>query len=164
MARLPSGVYGGWWGLGQSGETDTEGGGLPDMTVSTSSGEVDPSLMYADPGFNIATAPGELMSPEQIAAEQADARTWLQSIGAPAALTAAQVAAAVAKGFLQPTKTAAQRAACPGGYVFPNGDCAQVQTAAGAPLIPGIDNKTLLLVAAGLVFFMILSKSGGGRR
>jgi hypothetical protein len=163
-----AGVYGGWWGgMGDSGEVASEGSGLPTDSsfLDTSSGEFDPSIFYPAPGYNIETQPGEYQSPEQFAAEQTAARSWLASIGSPVVLNAAQIAAGLAQGILK-VATPAQKATCPGGMVFQNGDCAHVQQSAtvGTQLVPGVSNNTLLIVGLGFAFLMLLSSSGGRRR
>jgi hypothetical protein len=144
------------------------GSALPtDGYIDNSSGEFDASAYFPSPGYNIATEPGQALTAEQFASEQAAARSWLATIGSPVVLNAAQVAAGLASGIIKAV-TPGEHSNCPGGYVFQNGDCAHVQQATSKPaagqLVPGISNNTLLIIGIGFAFLMILSQSGGRRR
>ncbi len=164
---------GGWWGrgMGQSGETDEEGTGLPtDSTPDTtyidySSGEVDPSTLPG-PGYNIPTKPGAELSDAELAAEQARARDFLAKLpnilntATKVTMSAAQLAAGLTAGVVKPSTT------CPGGYlVAGTGQCVQTPAAAAtAPtLVAGIPNSTLFMIIGGFGLLLILSKSGGRR-
>lgn len=58
---------------------------------------------------------------------------------------------------------------CPTGYIRNGAACtppvaAQSAQSASAPLIAGVSNQTLFLIAGGFLFLMMLSSGGGGRR
>ena len=151
-----------FWAPG-SGEVATEGGGLPGGALDFSSGEVDPSLFFPAPGFNIQTEPGVELSPVELAAEQTRARDWISHLPATVnvagklALSAAEIAAGLSAGALKPSST------CPSGYLIAGGG-ACVQTAgagSSGQLVPGIQNQTLVTIALGALALMVLS---GGRR
>ena len=157
---LRHGVYGGWHGLGQSGETVDEGTGLPtDTGINFSSGETDPSLYYPAPGSELTTIPGTELTPAELATEQAAAQSWLSQYGG-GVLSAAQIAAGIAQGVIRATTTPAQRAACPSGAMFPNGQCVGLGGGAAAPLIAGIPNQTLVILGVGFLALLLL---GGGK-
>lgn len=161
-------IRGGWWngGLGDegSGETAVEGSGLPtDTYVDYSSWEYDPSFLPA-PGYNLSTIPGIELSPIELSAEQARARTWLQNLpnvlstGAKVALTAAQITQGLTAGTVKHSST------CPAGYMISGtGQCVQ---AAGSSqqILPGLPNNTLYLIGGGLLVVLLLSGGSGGRR
>lgn len=170
---IQHGVYGGWWGagiagLGDSGETDVEGSGLPTGgSVDWSSGEVDPSTYYQAPGYDLTTVPGVELSPVELAAEQTRAYAWLQAlpnvvnVAGKVALSASQIAQGIQQGVVKASST------CQSGYMVPGGQCVQAQgsqLSLSGQLIPGVPNKTLLIVGAGVLMLMILSQSGGRRR
>jgi hypothetical protein len=120
----------------------------------------DPSLLVGM-GPTPNTTPGPILTPTELAAEQARASSWLATIPGAlstvskiAALTTAQIAAGVQSGALKPSST------CPSGYmVAGSAQCAG--TAAGAPLIAGISNTTL---AIGAVVLLALFMMGSKRR
>jgi len=151
----------GWGGLGQSGETDTEGGGLPTGSIDFSSGETDPSAYFPAPGYNIGTTPGVELTPTELAAEQTRARAWLSTLdlpgslttGAKVALTAAQIAAGLQAGNLKASST------CAGGYlVAGTGQCVSSPAGAGAPLVAGISNQTLAIGVGVLLLLMFMGR------
>lgn len=182
VALRNHGVYGGWRrrGMGDagedfwdslfgsgSGETTFEGGGLPTAGagLDNSSGEV---LYYIT---GAPTAPGPTLSPEEFAAEQADAYAWIKANTTP--VNATQLAQAIASGAIAVSAlTSSGARVCPSGYQFPNGQC--VQTAApssgggllgGPEWISGVSNKTVALAVGGLlVLSMFMGGGGGGRR
>ncbi len=150
-----------WPGLGQSGETDTEGVDLPTGSIDFSSGEVDPSTYYPAPGSTLETTPGVELTPAELAAEQTRASAWLAtipgalSIAGKVALTAAQISAGVAAGNLKPSST------CPSGYlVAGGGQCVTAPTGTTG----GISNTTLAIGAIAFLFLMMASGGGGRRR
>jgi hypothetical protein len=165
--RQAYGLWGHLGGMGQSGEVGEEGGGLPGGAVDFSSGEVDPSTYYPAPGYNIGTTPGVELTPTELAAEQARARTWLSQLnlpsavtaGAKVALTAAQIASGLQAGTVKASST------CPGGYlVSGTGQCVQASSATSAQLLSGISNQTLAIVGIAFVALMMLGGGGGRRR
>lgn len=188
-----------WGGLGQSGETDVEGGALPGGTVepgTSGSGEgtfhvytqgdpipfgtpadcADLSLWSSVQARNAACYPlvtgsptpaGPELTPAEMEAEQARARSWLSQLnlpsvltaGAKVALTAAQIAQGVQAGAIKPSST------CPSGYmVAGTANCVQASGTAGAPLIAGISNQTLAIGAVIAFLFLFMAGSGGRRR
>jgi hypothetical protein len=152
-------------GDGGSGETETEGSGLPPGDIDFSSGEVDPSTYYPAPGYNIIPSgpPAPELSPEEFAAEQERARQWLAQlpniINAAGRITmsAAQLAAGIQAGTIKPSTT------CPSGYLVGTECVAPVQPAASASLIPGLPNSTLAMIGGGILILVLITKSGGRR-
>lgn len=141
------------FGLGQSGETDFESGGLPGGTEEYSfegSGEgaeaelpVDPSTLYAPPGYNqqasVDPVTGRPFNSAQLARSLAAGTVVLTS-----ALTGSAAAAAAAKGC--------------GKYATHQGQCVSVP--GGASIIPGVSNQTLMLIGIGLFALIMI----GGRK
>ena len=154
---LRRGYHRRWPGLGQSGEVDTEGGGLPGGGIDFSSGEADPSLYFPAPGSTLTTTPGVDLTPDELAAEQTRASAWLAqipgalSVAGKVALSAAQIAQGVAAGNIKASST------CPSGYlVAGSGQCV---TAPGSPSIfGGISNTTLAVVGVLFVLFALGSR------
>jgi hypothetical protein len=169
LRRKPVGGY--WRGqlgrLGQSGETETEGTGLPtDSTPDFNTQEYyESGYTGPGPGYNIETTPGVELTPTELAAEQTRARSWLSenfpsvlNTGTKALMSATQIAAGLQAGAVKTSST------CPSGYMIAGGACVQQQAgapAAGQPLIPGLDNRSLAIIGAGLAFLLLL---GGKRR
>lgn len=145
-----------YYGLGDSGEVDVEGVGLPGGLIDTSSGEFDPSAVFAGPGFNIGTTPGVDLTPAELATEQSAARDWIAHSFDPTNVS--KIAQAVATGALVASHglNAAGHPICTSGYAYPNGQCAQVS----GQLVPGVSNQTLAIVG-GVVLVLLLA---GGRR
>jgi hypothetical protein len=141
-------------GLGQSGETETEGGGLPGGSIDFSSGEVNP-FTYTTP-WTPATIGVTSATPE----EQAAARNWLAHAFDP--LAASKIAQALASGVIVVSKglTPGGQKICPSGYAYPNGQC--IQVSGSQALIPGISNQTLAII--GIAFFALVMIGGGRRR
>jgi hypothetical protein len=126
---------------------------LASMFVNGQCPSNDPTAIYANPGYNITTTPGVVLSPAELAVEQSRATAWLAQIpgalstaGKIAALTSAQIAAGIQSGALKPSST------CPSGYLVAGS--AQCVPAASS----GLSNPTLAIVAVLLFGFMMMSK------
>ncbi len=152
----------GWRGMGDggSGETDTEGSALPG-DIDFSSGETDPSAYYPAPGYNIETAPGPVLAPDELAAEQARAQDWLKqlpniiNVAGKITMSASQLAAGIQAGMVKPSTT------CPSGYLVGTECVAPVaQPAASASLVPGLPNSTLAMIGGGLLILVLISRGG----
>ncbi len=141
-------------GLGQSGETETEGGGLPGGTIDFSSGEVASPFVYTTP-WTEDTIGVTSATPE----EQAAAQSWLAHAFDP--LNVNRIAQALKAGTIIASKvTPAGAKVCPSGYAYPNGQCIQT-TGTSTQILPGVSNQTLAIVGIGLVALVMI---GGGRR
>jgi hypothetical protein len=143
-------------GLGQSGETETEGGGLPGGSIDFSSGEVASPFVYTTP-WTDETIGVTSATPE----EQAAARTWIAHAFDP--LNVNKIAQALRAGTIIASRvTPAGAKVCSSGYAYPNGQCIQT-TGTSQQLIPGVSNQTLAIVGFAFVVAMVMFR-GGGRR
>jgi hypothetical protein len=161
------------------------GGELPGGGIDFSSGEVDPILTSGAAGplqsgedFSAWEGSGETTATPE---EQAAAEAWLlQNVPVTArsgsaaalstlALTAAQIAAGVTAGTVQPAA-----GVCPSGYKFSTGVCVPPQGAGGGSLPAGqwvsfatnqqITTWGFMVVAALVVVNLLPSGGGGGGR
>ncbi len=161
---------GGWWrGLGDDTTVDptTTDGSLESQLIAAGVDPADAGAYSALPGGStgMPSTTGPDLTPDELAAEQARASSWLAqntpailNATTKAALTAAQISSGVAAGALKPSST------CPSGYlVAGSAQCVNTAQGTAAPLVAGLPNSTLAMVVGGFLLLMILSK-GGGRR
>ncbi len=115
------------------------------------------------------TTPGAVLTPAQLAQQQASASAWLlQNVPAtPAGITQAQqlatlglTAAQIASGLTAGTVRTVPTASCSSGYQYSSGPC--VPGSVMGQLIPGLSNTTLGIVAIAFVALMMMG--GGGKR
>ena len=153
---------GGWWrrGLGQSGETEEEGTGLPtDAEPDYSSGEtwnqspqaLTDYLALLEAGRQ---SPGDFGTPSRMPSSADIAK-------------AIQMFATVGIKALAPSPVTG---ACPPNLKLVGAACVPLNVTAGtaaaqttAPLVAGIPNSTLFMIVGGFGLLLILSKSGGRR-
>lgn len=125
---------------------------------------------FAAPGSTLTTAPLPAQTPADLATQTAQARAANASIGV--AMTAAQLVASLASGAVvtgEKIAAGAKAANCPGGYYYPNGQCAPLAPGvkAAGQWFAGVSNQTLLIAGGSLVAFTVLlsmMSGGGGRR
>jgi hypothetical protein len=123
---------------------------------------VDPSTLYADPGYNIKNVtPGTPLTPAQLTAQQVAAQAALLKMVpavSSAALTAAQIAAGLSTGSISQVATTV----CPSGYRSSTGAC----VAATGQWFSFATNAQVMTYGAVIIGALILVPmlSGGGRR
>lgn len=133
--------------------------------IDLSSGEMDPALYYADPGYNILTDPGPELTPTEFAAEQKRATDWLAMLpnlittAEKVFLNSSQIASGVQAGVVKSSST------CPSGYlVSGTGQCV---AAAASQWVDFATNQQILTwgaIALGGIVLINLIPSGGKRR
>jgi hypothetical protein len=174
-------------GLGQSGEVDTEGIGLPggvvvsedpiptpsDPLLTDESGNfclasmfvngqcpqsADPSLLFGM-GPTPSTTPLPALTPAELSAEQSRASAWLATI--PGALSTASKIGLTAAQIAAGVQSGGLKpsSTCPSGYMIAgSAQCAVGASTAGAPLIAGVSNTTLAIGALVFFAFMMMGK------
>jgi hypothetical protein len=129
----------------------------------------DPSILFGM-GPTPNTTPGPVLTPAQLAQQQASASAWLlQNVPVtPSGLTQAQqlatlglTAAQIASGLTAGTVRTVPTSSCASGYQYSAGPCVPGSGLLGTPLIAGVSNTTL---AIGAVIFLALMMMGGKRR
>lgn len=134
-------------------------------------GPVDPSLLYASPGFNIKTTPAAPLTPAQMQAQQTQAASDLlkmvpttaaiaaQLANSGLALTAAQIAAGVQAGTVRAVPTTT----CPTGYQYSTGTCVP-GTGQWFSFATNTQVITWGVVVVGALIIVPMLSGGGGRR
>lgn len=123
---------------------------------------IDPSLLYAGPGYNIKNVtPGAPLTPAQLTAQQVAAQAALLKMVpavSSAALTAAQLAAGLTTGTIARVATTV----CPSGYRSSTGACVQ---SSGQWFSFATNSQVMTFGAVILAAIIIVpALSGGGRR
>lgn len=135
-----------------SGETSSEGSGLPGGAIDYSSGETangDTTTLILGGGYAGAPTPG-------------GGYATVKPIPGSTGLDAAALLKAVTAGTLVLSRInpGTGLPVCPSGYQKPDGSCLPVASAASKPLISGVSNQTLGLLALGVVALLAL----GGKK
>jgi hypothetical protein len=135
-------------------------------------GSSDPSLLFGM-GPTPNTTPGAVLTPAQLAQQQAQAQAWLlQNVPtAPSGVSQAQqlatlglTAAQIATGLTAGTVRTVPTSSCSSGYQYSAGPCVPGSGLFGAPLIAGVSNTTLAIGAVLFVALMMMGGGGGRRR
>jgi hypothetical protein len=125
---------------------------------------VDPSTLYAAPGYNITNVtPGTALTPAQLTAQQVAAQAALLKM-VPAASSAALTAAQIAAGLTTGTVSQVATTVCPSGYRSSTGAC----VAAAGQWFSFATNAQVMtygaVILGALVILPMLSGGGGRRR
>jgi hypothetical protein len=155
-------------GLGQSGETETEGGGLPTAGFPEVGGGSGEGAPYIDPETGLPVQFGIVTNTDPLPTIIPYGTTGGQMTGKVPPLNASQLASAISAGTVVLAKSltgAAGIAAakCSSGYATPQGACVQIATTAagigtGGQVIPGVSNQTLAIGVGVLLLFMFMGE------